>query len=362
MVAYYMAAARPGTAANITPRLRVVTTRESRALAFPVTADRRVATTKISTVHTGPYQLCIAGQPMAIRNGYLRFTGTLHTLGKNFIVAALGHFDIGATKLAWSATKPPTISTTGLVVQGHIHFWHDTKSIAHLHIQHGVATFNTLRMKTVTLIAGKISWSLRHDLLTATAITATWNHAMITASGTDNSASGVGSVVIAIPRFQQQRFFAMLAPQRVNIQGLGNMIARLTFNAAGHITGSINLTGLNAGYLQLHQVPLLREVLAGTYGQAMAGAMADDLHDYPFKQERVRVLLTQTGMTFKMDFLRGPGNPMHLKPRTVIIDGKTMLFRARDLKSVHLTIPVRNLTIRKLLAFVQRLSGVSTTR
>lgn len=353
MVAFHLAASTP---------TRMVTKRISHTLPTSAAANRRVAATRISSVHAVPHRLYIAGQPMVITNGHIRFTGTLHTWGNNFIVAALGRFHLGATKLAWSAAHPPIISSTGLAAQGYIHFWHGAKGIAHVHIHNGLAVFKTLGLKYITVSAGKINWALQNNQLTATAITANWKQTMIQASGMYNLSTRVGHVLITIPKFKQQRFFALLAPQRVNIQGLGNMMIRLTFNAVGDMTGSLNLAGLHAGYLQLHQVPLLREVLTGSYGQAMAAAMADDLHDYPFTQERVRVRLTRTGMIFKMDFIRGPGNPMHLKPRTVNIDGKKMLFRARDLKSIHLTIPVRNLTLRKLLALAQQFSKVSTTR
>lgn len=154
----------------------------------------------------------------------------------------------------------------------------------------------------------------------------------------------------------------MLAPQRVKIIGHGKIIARLTFNAMGRVTGTLDLTGASGGFLCLHQIPLLRTVLSGTYGQPLAAAMADDLHDYPFTTEQVNAILTRTGMTFKLNFIRGSGNPLHLKPRIVIIDGKKMVFRVSDLKSIQLVIPVRNLTLLKLLALIHKFSNVKASK
>ena len=332
------------------------------ALIFSTTPPVQSADLTSGTAHHISAPLRIAGKPLHIANGSIRFTGTLHTLGKNFIVAALGDFQVKAAALDWPAAKPRTISVTGFCAQGHLHLWHDGKRIAHVHIRDGMATFDKLRIKTCNLTGGKIIWSMLHHTLTISSGSIFWKRVALTTSGNYDLSTEHGTAIISIPNFQQQRLFALLVPQRVNVQGNGALAVKLAFDAAGHITGGIDLVGVGSGVLQLHQIPLLRTVLAGTYGQAMAAAMADDLHDYPFTTEQVHVTMTTNGMTFKLNFIRGPGNPMHLKPRELVIGGKKVIFRARDLKSVHLLIPVRNLTILKLLAMAQRYSNISPAR
>lgn len=331
-------------------------------LPFMILFTSHVGSAAISppAVHIPTNPLSINGKPIALTDGTIRFTGTIHTHGKNFIVSALGTLHVAATALAWPAARPRTFSVRTLTSDGSVNFWHDSRGTAHLRVKNGVTRFQSLRMKNFTFTHGIITWSLLHHAMTASSIHAAWNGSPIVAHGNYDLLTHQGRAVISMPAVQQHRLFAMMVPQRVDIQGVGDITAKLTLHANGLVTGGIELIGKHHGFLQLHQIPLLRSVLAGTYGQALAAAMADDLHDYPFTQEHVDVTLTKSGMTFKLDFIRGQGNPMHLKARKVVIDGKTMIFRARDLKSVHLVIPVRNLTVQSLIRLLQKFS--STTK
>lgn len=326
----------------------------------PVAVESAPAPPARTALPTGP--LIIAGKPISLTGGSVRFTGTVHTLGKQLILSALGNFHVAASNLAWPAGNPSTLSAKDIIATGHLDFWHDSDGLAHIHIKQGEAAFGSLRIKSSNITHGKATFSLLHKTLAFSLNTALWKNSRVTASGTYNTTTRSGTGVIAIPSVQQQQLFALMVPGRVNIVGRGNIRATLTFGADGVITGEIQLVGKAGGFLQLHQIPLLRSVLAGSYGQAMAAAMADDLHDYPFTREHVNVRMAKSGMTFMMDFVRGPGNPMHLKARKVVIDGKTMIFRARDLKTVHLIIPVEHLTAQRLIAIIQRFSPAAKTR
>jgi hypothetical protein len=340
------------------PALSWITLAAAALLLPPVAEAASSATVDSRTVRVAALPLRIAGKPVAITNGSIRFTGTLHTRGKNFIDAARGGMQARATTLAWPATQPPVISIHAWTANGHIHLWHDAIGNAHIAINNGHSVLKALQIKTQTFSNVEVKWGMLHHVLTVARVQAFWNGTKIVAHGTYNMSTGLGRLTLSMPKVYQQRLFAMLAPQRVNIIGLGQITAKVTFNATGRVTGTLDLTGVSGGFLCLHHIPLLRTVLAGTYGQPMAAAMADDLHDYPFTTEQVNVVLTRTGMTFKLNFIRGPGNPLHLKPRFVVIDGKKMVFRASDLKSVHLTIPVRHLTLMKLLALIHKFFGV----
>lgn len=306
--------------------------------------------------------LLIGGKPTSVTGGSLRFTGTVHTRGKEFILSALGYFHVAASTLAWPAGKSSTLSAKAFVATGHLNFWHDSKGEVHMHVKHAEAAFESMRIKSINITHGNATWSLLHKTLKVSLTKALWKKSPVTASGTYNFATHRGTGVIVFPNVQQQQIFALMVPGRVNIVGRGDIHAILTCGANGVITGEIQLVGKTGGFLQLHQIPLLRSVLAGSYGQALAAAMADDLHDYPFTKEDVNVRMTKSGMTFTMDFVRGRGNPMHLKARKVVIDGKTMIFRARDLKTVHLVIPVLHLTAQRLVAIIQRFSQATKTR
>ncbi len=306
--------------------------------------------------------LLIAGKPVHLTGGRLRFTGTVHTRGKEFILSALGRFHIAASTLAWPAGKSSTLSARAIGATGHLNFWHDSAGLAHIHIKHAEAEFESLRIKSFNLTRGNATWSLLHKTLIVSLNKALWKNSLVTASGRYSFATHRGTGVILLPNVQQQQLFALMVPGRVNIVGRGNIRATFNCSASGLITGELQLVGKTGGFLQLHQIPLLRSVLAGSYGQALAAAMADDLHDYPFTREQVNVQMTKTGMTFRLDFVRGRGNPMHLKARKMIIDGKTMIFRAEDLKTVHLVIPVVHLTAQRLIAIIQRFSQATKTR
>ncbi len=128
-----------------------------------------------TTVRVAAAPFRIAGKPVAIGDGSIRFTGTLHTLGKNFIVAARGGIQAGAATLAWPAAHSPVISIHTLTASGHIHLWHDAAGIAHIDIKNGLSVVKALQIKTQTLSNVEIKWGMLHHILTVASLEALWN-------------------------------------------------------------------------------------------------------------------------------------------------------------------------------------------
>lgn len=292
-----------------------------------------------------------------ISGGTIVLAGTIKTHGGRVIQSAVGHLHIEAHAIVYPDTLPQTFGINGFTIDGHINYRCGKAGDKHLQVSRGVASFVRLNIKNQTLIGGSVAWSLTHHILTVSALKTAWNKAHIVASGEFNLLTGLGHAVVVLSNFNQEQLFALLVPKRVDIVGAGTLQAGIDFDAAGHMTGKVDLRGQKGGFLHLHQVPLLREVLAGSYGKPLADAMADDLHDYPFTHEDVHIKLSRDGMIFKLNFIRGPGNPLHLKPRVVVIGGKKMRFLPGDLKSINLTIPVQHLTIQKLLDLARKVSG-----
>lgn len=316
-----------------------------------------VASAAAPAIRALPPSLPWAREKLHIGDGTIIFTGAIKTLGPQQIISAQGHFHIAAKTVDWPAASPRQFAFTRLSLDGDLAFWHRTGQPPHLTIRRGALTFASLKISRQVVHQGALAWRLRHQRLTITRGAAHWATGQLRVTGEFDLVPRRGAATIVLTHFSQQRLFALLAPGRVNVVGIGTLQAHLAFNWRGGVTGNIELTGRAGGFLQLHQVPLLRNVLAGTYGQPLANAMADDLHDYPFTREEVRVSLAADTMTFKCAFLRGPGNPLHLKPRVIVLGGKKILFKPGDLRRVNLTIPVRHLTLRRLLTLTRRFSG-----
>ncbi|MGC8560865.1 MAG: hypothetical protein ACP5O1_09325 [Phycisphaerae bacterium] len=162
-------------------------------------------------------------------------------------------------------------------------------------------------------------------------------------------ASGTLSVNLQMTNINQQRIFQFFAPSKLNVIGPATLTAHFTWHRNGHLTGKLSLKAVGPGMLEIKSVPILTQRVVQAYGQSMAMLMIEDLREYPFTSESLTATENAHGMIIRYSFTRGTTNPQKLKPQLIKIDGRTVLFRPRDLKSYSNTIRLPGTGIRKLL-------------
>ncbi len=325
-------------------------------LARSLRRNLSVSTPSVSTGNqTLPVKL--GGGYVHIANGTIIFNGTIKYSGDKQIQSCHGTLRLGADEIRWPARRPAVFTLEGFQTTGQLNIWHKPATVRHIRLNHGATRFAGLVWQTQYLRKGYAKWRIRNGILRMADFRAWWGKARITMKGNYSLRRADGDLAIDINQLNQKTLFSLLAPSRLSIDGRACLQARFSFNRRGEIIGSIDLRSAGPGLLKVRDIPILERAFAGAYGQGMAYVTMQELKEYPYRQEDIRIVAAKDQTTLFLHFLRGTGNPGHLQPHYVTFAGKRFLVKAGGLKTIHLTIPFPHLPLRELLVLIRRFSS-----
>ncbi len=319
---------------------------------------RRNLSVSTQPVSTGNQTLPVkfGGAHVHIANGAIIFNGTIKYSGNKRIQSCHGTLRLGADEIRWPARRPAVFTLEGFQTTGQLNIWRQPATIRHIRLDHGATQFAGLVWHAQHLRKGYAKWRIRNGILRVADFQARWGKARITMKGNYFLRRADGDLAIDIHQLNQKTLFSLLAPRHLSIDGKADLQAKLSFNWRGEIIGSIDLRSDGPGLLKVRDTPILERAFAGAYGPGMAYVTMQELKEYPYRQEDIRMVAAKDQTTLFLHFLRGTGNPGHLQPHYVTFAGKRFLVKAGGLKTIHLTIPLPHLPLRRLIVLVRRFS------
>ena len=298
--------------------------------------------------------IVIAGHRLGITDGSMTFAGRIQyansSAGK-VIRSCDGSVIATAKGLLWPAHGAAKIKCAGWRLTGIVHrFTGPGPARQPITLWRSVMTsFTSLTLWNEPLTQGTARLNVSARAINIQSFKADWHQAVVAAQGQYFPAKQSANLRLTVGNLQQKFLFALLSPQHFTITGQASLHAAINVDLAGNIIGTAYLRSTGPGTLFVRDIPVLENALARVYGKGLATVTVLELKAFPYTSEHLRIASGLNDSIISVSLKRGLGNPAHIKPRMITINGHQFLFKADNMPTIHFTLPLPNISLKRLI-------------
>ena len=315
----------------------------------PMPALAASTATGNSTVFHG---IVIAGHRLGITSGRISFTGRLqyaNSRAGKVIRKCDGTVIAGAKTIWWPAHGKSKIKCDSWQLTGTVHRFTGPAHVSVTLWPSVTTSFAALTLWNQKLAKGTALLSVSRRAIKVRSFTAKWHRAEVAAQGQYFSAARSANVRLTIGNLQQRYLFALLSPKHFTITGQASLHAAVNVDLTGNIIGTADLRSTGPGTLYVRDIPVLENALARVYGKGLATVTVLELKAFPYTSEHLRIATGRHESVISVSLKRGLGNPANIKPRMITINGHRFLFKADNMPTIHFTLPLPNISLKRLI-------------